>query len=104
MAMRVLEQVGLANRVDHRPNQLSGGQQQRVAIARALVTDPDLVLADEPTGNLDSASSRDILAMLRQLNEAGRTVILITHDPAVAAVAKRVVHTIDGRLDEEFAA
>jgi putative ABC transport system ATP-binding protein len=104
MAMRVLEQVGLANRVDHRPNQLSGGQQQRVAIARALVTDPDLVLADEPTGNLDSASSRDILAMLRQLNEAGRTVILITHDPAVAAVAKRVVHTIDGHLGEETAA
>jgi putative ABC transport system ATP-binding protein len=103
-AMRVLEQVGLSNRVDHRPNQLSGGQQQRVAIARALVTDPDLVLADEPTGNLDSASSRDILAILRQLNEAGRTVVLITHDPAVAAVAKRVVHTIDGRLDEEFAA
>jgi putative ABC transport system ATP-binding protein len=104
MALRVLEQVGLANRVDHRPNQLSGGQQQRVAIARALVTDPDLVLADEPTGNLDSASSRDILAILRQLNEAGRTVILITHDPAVAAVAKRVVHTNDGHLSEETAA
>ncbi len=100
-AMRVLEQVGLANRVDHRPNQLSGGQQQRVAIARALVTDPDLVLADEPTGNLDSASSRDILAILRELNASGRTVVLITHDPAVAAVAKRVVHTIDGKLSEE---
>jgi putative ABC transport system ATP-binding protein len=104
MAMRVLEQVGLGNRVDHRPNQLSGGQQQRVAIARALVTDPDLILADEPTGNLDSASSRDILAILRQLNDQGRTVVLITHDPAVAAVARRVVHTDDGRLTEQEAA
>ena len=103
MALQVLEQVGLANRVDHRPNQLSGGQQQRVAIARALVTHPDLVLADEPTGNLDSVSSRDILAILRQLNEGGRTVVLITHDSAVAAVANRVVHTKDGRVAEEVA-
>jgi putative ABC transport system ATP-binding protein len=104
MALSVLDQVGLANRVHHRPNQLSGGQQQRVAIARALVTDPDLVLADEPTGNLDSGSSRDILAILRQLNQSGRTVVLITHDPAVAAVARRVVHTSDGHLSEETAA
>jgi putative ABC transport system ATP-binding protein len=90
--------------VNHRPNQLSGGQQQRVAIARALVTDPDLVLADEPTGNLDSAASRDILSILRGLNTAGRTIVLITHDPAVAAVARRVVHTYDGHLSEELAA
>jgi putative ABC transport system ATP-binding protein len=103
-ALQVLEQVGLANRVEHRPSELSGGQQQRVAIARALVTNPDLILADEPTGNLDSASSRDILAILRDLNAQGRTVVLITHDAAVAAVARRVVHTIDGRLTEEVAA
>jgi putative ABC transport system ATP-binding protein len=103
-AVRALEQVGLGHRVNHRPNQLSGGQQQRVAIARALVTDPDLVLADEPTGNLDSAASRDILSILRGLNTAGRTIVLITHDPAVAAVARRVVHTYDGHLSEELAA
>jgi len=99
-AMRALEQVGLGNRVEHRPTELSGGQQQRVAIARALVTDPDLILADEPTGNLDSSSSRDILQILQELNAQGRTVILITHDPNVAAVARRVVHTDDGRLSE----
>ena len=103
-ATRALEQVGLGHRVDHRPTQLSGGQQQRVAIARALVTDPDLILADEPTGNLDSASSRDILSILRGLNQAGRTVVLITHDPTVAAVAGRVVRTHDGHLSEEVAA
>jgi len=103
-ALHALEQVGLADRVDHRPTQLSGGQQQRVAIARALVTDPDLILADEPTGNLDSASSRDVLSLLRVLNQDGRTIVLITHDPNVAAVPHRVVTMADGRLHDGMAA
>jgi len=104
LALDALRSVGLGDRVSHRPNQLSGGQQQRVAIARALVTEPTLILADEPTGNLDSASSREVLNLLERLNAGGHTVILITHDPNVAAVARRVVTMSDGRFTPERAA
>ncbi len=99
-ALRALGQVGLADRAEHRPGELSGGQQQRVAIARALVTEPDLILADEPTGNLDSTSSGDVLDLLAQLNREGRTIVLITHEHDVAARADRIVQIHDGRLHE----
>jgi putative ABC transport system ATP-binding protein len=97
-ASAALDRVGLADRLDHRPGELSGGQQQRVAVARALVNDPDLVLADEPTGNLDSVSTTDVLALFKDLHEAGRTIILITHEPEVAARAGRVINIRDGLL------
>jgi putative ABC transport system ATP-binding protein len=100
-AIAALEQVGLGDRIEHRPGELSGGQQQRVAVARALVTEPALILADEPTGNLDSASTRDALRLLRDLHDAGRTIVLITHERDVAAEASRVVHILDGEIAED---
>ncbi|MGZ4556643.1 MAG: ABC transporter ATP-binding protein [Mycobacteriaceae bacterium] len=98
-AERSLERVGLAERVDHRPGELSGGQQQRVAVARALVTDPALILADEPTGNLDSRSTADVLGLFAELHAAGRTIVLITHEEEVAAAAERVVRVRDGLVE-----
>jgi putative ABC transport system ATP-binding protein len=98
-AMSALERVGLGDRVDHRPGELSGGQQQRVAVARALVTDPALILADEPTGNLDSHSSADVLELFTELHDQGRTIVLITHERDVAQSAQRIVRILDGQLD-----
>ncbi|MEP7034188.1 MAG: ABC transporter ATP-binding protein [Dermatophilaceae bacterium] len=98
-AINALERVDLGDRLDHRPGELSGGQQQRVAVARALVTDPALILADEPTGNLDSHSSGDVLALFAELHRQGRTIVLITHERDVAESAQRIVRILDGELD-----
>jgi putative ABC transport system ATP-binding protein len=97
-AIKMLNMVGLGERIHHKPTELSGGQQQRVAIARALIGDPELLLADEPTGNLDSKSGRDILDFFIKLNDAGNTIVLITHDLKVAQMAKRIIHVNDGSV------
>ena len=103
-ARATLERLGLGDRLDHGPSELSGGQQQRVAIARALVTEPAVILADEPTGNLDSASGAEVLGLLQELHRSGRTIVLITHDHDVAAAADRQIDVLDGRLHERWAA
>ena len=98
LAVEALQHVGLGDRLEHEPNELSGGQQQRVAIARALVTHPALVLADEPTGNLDTRTSMEVMKLFQELNEQGITIVLVTHEPDIAAYAKRIVEMRDGRI------
>lgn len=98
LAHQALESVGLADRLHHYPGELSGGQQQRVAIARALVTDPEIIFADEPTGNLDSQSSLEIMKLFQQLNEKRRTIVLVTHEPDIAEYARRIIKVSDGRI------
>ncbi|MFZ6679978.1 ABC transporter ATP-binding protein [Undibacterium sp. Tian12W] len=99
-ARQLLERIGLAQRIDHKPGELSGGQLQRAAIARALLNQPALLLADEPTGNLDSKSAADVLGLLGELHAGGQTLVLVTHDPAVAARAQRTIHLADGKVAE----
>lgn len=101
-AAEKLELVGLADRMDHKPPELSGGQRQRVAVARALVNEPDLLLADEPTGNLDSVTSGDIMRQLAELNANGQTIVLVTHEHDIAEYAKRQVHLKDGLIEQDF--
>ena len=101
-AQEVLEQVGLGDRMDHKPNQLSGGQRQRVAVARALVNRPALILADEPTGNLDSKTSLEIMKLFDAIQAAGNTVVLVTHEEDIAQHAKRVIRLVDGQIDSDI--
>jgi putative ABC transport system ATP-binding protein len=101
IASEALEHVGLGDRLDSRPNQLSGGQRQRVAIARALVGHPAILLADEPTGNLDSKTSQEIMALIDQLHQQGQTIIMVTHEPDIAAHCGRVIHLEDGKIDSD---
>lgn len=100
-ALHALEQVGLADRAKHLPKELSGGQQQRVAIARAIITQPELLLADEPTGNLDSARGREVMELLRTLNQSGQTLLMVTHEADMADYTKRVLHFRDGRIERD---
>ena len=101
LAIQALEEVGLGNRLKHRPNEISGGQKQRVAIARALVNHPSIILADEPTGNLDSKTGQDIMKMIKKLHDDGNTIILVTHEPEIAQYSQRVLHLKDGIIDRD---
>jgi putative ABC transport system ATP-binding protein len=102
LASEALKRVGLSDRMNHRPNELSGGQRQRVAIARALVTRPSILLADEPTGNLDSTTSEEILSLFEALHHDGQTIVLVTHEHDIAEHARRQVHLRDGRMERDF--
>lgn len=102
LAMEVLKSVGLEDRMKHKPNEMSGGQQQRVAVARAVAAKPPIILADEPTGNLDTKSTQEIMEILKELHRSGRTVIIITHDEEIASQAHRVIRILDGRIEEDY--